>query len=54
MRNYFESENRFKMLTKSKPEIAKNLFQQAQEDINIRYKHFEFLAGKNKEEEKHD
>jgi len=54
VRNYFESENRFKMLTKSKPEIAKNLFQQAQEDINIRYKHFEFLAGKNKEEEKHD
>jgi pyruvate-ferredoxin/flavodoxin oxidoreductase len=54
VRNYFESENRFKMLTKSKPEIAKDLFKQAQEDINVRYKHFEFLAGKNKEEEKHD
>ncbi len=54
VRNYFESENRFKMLTKSNPEMAKNLFEQAQEDIKERYKHFEFLAGISKQEETHD
>ncbi len=54
VRGYLESENRFKMLTKSKPEIARNLFKQAQEDVDRRYKHFEFLAGKTKEEFQND
>lgn len=53
VRNYFESENRFKMLTKSRPEAAKELFRQAQEDIQKRYSYFEFLSGKKKEEDHH-
>jgi pyruvate-ferredoxin/flavodoxin oxidoreductase len=51
VRAYLESENRFKMLTKSKPEVARALFKQAQEDVERRYKHFEFLARKTKEEQ---
>jgi pyruvate-ferredoxin/flavodoxin oxidoreductase len=37
-------ENRFKMLTKSDPERARMLFQQAQEDADRRFKRFEYLA----------
>jgi pyruvate-ferredoxin/flavodoxin oxidoreductase len=39
-------ENRFKMLTKSKPEAAKKLLAQAQEDVNIRYQMYEYLAAR--------
>jgi pyruvate-ferredoxin/flavodoxin oxidoreductase len=42
--DYLLSENRFKMLTKSKPEDAKKFFAQAQVDADRRWKFYEFLA----------
>lgn len=39
-------ENRFKMLTKSKPADAKELLAQAQEDVNTRYAMYEYLAAR--------
>jgi pyruvate-ferredoxin/flavodoxin oxidoreductase len=44
LQDYLLSENRFKMLTKSKPEEAKKLFAQAQVDADRRWKFYEFLA----------
>ena len=38
-------ENRFKMLTKSDPQHAKELFRQAQIDADRRYKRYEHLAA---------
>ena len=40
------SENRFKMLTRSKPEDAKKLLKQAQEDVNTRWQMYQYLAAK--------
>ena len=37
-------ENRFKMLTKSKPELAKNLLQAAQAQVNARWQLYQYLA----------
>jgi pyruvate-ferredoxin/flavodoxin oxidoreductase len=45
--DYLLSENRFKMLTKSKPEEAKKLFAQAQVDADRRWKFYQFLNGRN-------
>jgi pyruvate-ferredoxin/flavodoxin oxidoreductase len=45
--DYLMSENRFKMLTKSKPEDAKKFFAQAQTDADRRWKYYQFLAGRN-------
>jgi len=42
---YMEMENRFKMLMKSKPDLAKQYMHQAQKDAELRYKHFEYLAA---------
>jgi pyruvate-ferredoxin/flavodoxin oxidoreductase len=39
-------ENRFKMLTKSKPEIAKRLLQEAQAEVDARWKMYEYLADR--------
>ena len=39
-------ENRFKMLTKSKPEDAKRLLQEAQHDINTRWQMYQYLAAR--------
>jgi pyruvate-ferredoxin/flavodoxin oxidoreductase len=44
LQDYLLSENRFKMLTKSRPEEAKKLFAQAQGDVDRRWKFYEFLA----------
>ena len=44
--NYLNSENRFKMLTKSKPEIAKELFKQVQVDVDARFKYYQYLADR--------
>jgi pyruvate-ferredoxin/flavodoxin oxidoreductase len=44
--DYLLSENRFKMLTKSKPEEAKKLFAQAQVDADRRWKFYQFLYGR--------
>ncbi len=42
--DYFKLEQRFKMLEKSEPRTAKELFGQAQEDVNARRALYEFLA----------
>ncbi|NJM72725.1 MAG: pyruvate:ferredoxin (flavodoxin) oxidoreductase, partial [Scytonema sp. RU_4_4] len=43
---YMYLENRFKMLTKSHPEQAKQLLQQVQQDVNIRWKLYQYLAAR--------
>ncbi|GBE93264.1 pyruvate:ferredoxin (flavodoxin) oxidoreductase [Nostoc cycadae] len=40
-------ENRFKMLTKSKPEIAKQLLEQAQAEVDARWQMYQYLAQQN-------
>ena len=44
LQDYLLSENRFKMLTKSKPEEAKRLFAMAQMDADRRWKFYQFLS----------
>ena len=39
-------ENRFKMLTKSKPELAKNLLQAAQAQVDARWRLYQYLADR--------
>jgi pyruvate-ferredoxin/flavodoxin oxidoreductase len=39
-------ENRFKMLVKSKPQLAKQYMDQAQKDAEYRWKHFQYLAAR--------
>jgi pyruvate-ferredoxin/flavodoxin oxidoreductase len=46
VQDYLLSENRFKMLTKSKPEEAKKLFAMAQVDADHRWKFYEYLSGR--------
>ncbi len=46
LEKYMYMENRFKMLTKSKPEEAKRLLQEAQDDVNARWKLYEYLAAR--------
>ena len=45
--DYFKLENRFKMLDKTNPGAAKELFDQAQADVNSRRTFYEFLAARN-------
>ncbi len=52
MQDYLLSENRFKMLTKSKPEEAKRLFQMAQLDAERRFKFYQYLAGRDADSQK--
>jgi pyruvate-ferredoxin/flavodoxin oxidoreductase len=47
VQDYLMSENRFKMLTKSKPEDAKKFFAQAQVDADRRWSYYQFMAGRN-------
>jgi pyruvate-ferredoxin/flavodoxin oxidoreductase len=42
---YMYMENRFKMLTKSNPEDAKQLLKEAQEDVDTRWRLYQHLAG---------
>ena len=42
-------ENRFKMLMKSKPDLAKKYLKQAQQDAEMRFKHFQYLAARDGE-----
>ncbi|HVO32384.1 MAG TPA: pyruvate:ferredoxin (flavodoxin) oxidoreductase [Elusimicrobiota bacterium] len=44
--DYFLRENRFKMLTKSHPDDAKELWDQAQKDADARWKLYDYLANK--------
>ncbi|ACB50304.1 pyruvate oxidoreductase [Crocosphaera subtropica ATCC 51142] len=39
-------ENRFKMLARSKPDAAKKLLKQAQEDVNTRWQMYQYLAAR--------
>ncbi|WP_414549720.1 pyruvate:ferredoxin (flavodoxin) oxidoreductase [Anabaena sp. CCY 0017] len=39
-------ENRFKMLTKSKPEVAKHLLAQAQAEVDARWQMYQYLANR--------
>jgi pyruvate-ferredoxin/flavodoxin oxidoreductase len=41
---FLQQQTRFKMLTKSRPENAKRLWEQAQQDAEIRYRLYEYLA----------
>ena len=43
---YMDSENRFRMLKKSKAEVAKELYQMAQDIANDRYKMYQYLADR--------
>ncbi|WP_277877211.1 MULTISPECIES: hypothetical protein [Nostocaceae] len=40
-------ENRFKMLAKRKPEIAKQLLEQAQAEVDARWQMYQYLAERN-------
>ncbi len=42
---YMMMETRFKMLAKSKPQLAKKYAKQAQIDAELRFKHFQYLAA---------
>ena len=44
--DYLMSENRFKMLTKSKPEDAKRYFEQAQLDAETRFQLYAYMASR--------
>jgi len=46
VQDFLQSENRFKMLTKSKPEDAKRFFAQGQADSDKRWKFYQFMAGR--------
>ena len=43
---YMYMENRFKMLTVSRPEVAKQLLQEAQQDVTARWSMYEYLAAR--------
>ncbi len=43
---YMNMENRFKMLMKSKPTLAKKYMAAAQEDAEMRFKHFQYMAAR--------
>ena len=47
VQDYMGMETRFKMLTKSKPEDAKELWKQAQHDVEVRYRFYEYMAQRN-------
>ncbi|MEW6156125.1 MAG: pyruvate:ferredoxin (flavodoxin) oxidoreductase [Verrucomicrobiota bacterium] len=47
--NYLQLENRFRMLTKSKPEEARKFFQQAQWDAQARWEFYQHLAARGHE-----
>ncbi|MFH1278197.1 MAG: pyruvate:ferredoxin (flavodoxin) oxidoreductase [Candidatus Eisenbacteria bacterium] len=46
VKDYMYMENRFRMLTKSKPEEAKRLLAAAQQDVNTRWAYYSYLAGR--------
>jgi pyruvate-ferredoxin/flavodoxin oxidoreductase len=45
VKEYMDMENRFKMLSLSQPDQAKRLQAEAQEDVDRRWKYYEFLAS---------
>jgi pyruvate-ferredoxin/flavodoxin oxidoreductase len=51
VQDFMNMETRFKMLTKSNPEEAKHLWQQAQDDAETRYRLYEYLAQRKSDKE---
>ena len=51
LQDFLLMETRFQMLTKSKPEDAKYLWEQAQHDAEVRYRLYEYLAQRKAEKE---
>ena len=51
VQDYLMSENRFKMLTKSKPEDAKRFMEQAQKDAEARWQLYSYMAARKPAEE---
>jgi len=49
VQDFLQQQTRFKMLTKSKPENAKLLWQQAQDDADVRFALYEYLAQRKNE-----
>jgi pyruvate-ferredoxin/flavodoxin oxidoreductase len=50
VRDFLQQQMRFKMLLKSKPEDAKRLWKQAQQDAEIRYQLYEYLGQRKPEQ----
>jgi pyruvate-ferredoxin/flavodoxin oxidoreductase len=50
LKDYTYMETRYKMLVKSNPEVAEKLMEQAQQDVNVKWKQYEQLALAGKEE----
>jgi pyruvate-ferredoxin/flavodoxin oxidoreductase len=46
VQDYLLSENRFKMLAKGKPDESRRFFEEAQADVDRRWKFYQFLAGR--------
>ena len=44
VKDFMQQQTRFQMLAKSKPEDAQRLWQQAQQDVEVRYRLYEYLA----------
>jgi pyruvate-ferredoxin/flavodoxin oxidoreductase len=44
VKDYLQQQTRFQMLTKSKPEDARRLWEQAQHDTEVRYRFYEYMA----------
>jgi pyruvate-ferredoxin/flavodoxin oxidoreductase len=49
--DFMQMETRFKMLTKSRPEEAKLLWQEAQYDATTRFRLYEYLAQRKSDKE---
>ena len=49
LESYLTLENRFKMLTKTHPDVARRLFAEAQNDVNARWRMYEYLAARTTE-----
>jgi len=49
VQEYLLQQTRFKMLTKSKPEVAEKLWKLAQQDAEQRYRYYEYLANRKTE-----
>ena len=49
VQEFLQQQTRFKMLTKSKPEDAKRLWKQAQHDVEVRYRMYEYMAQRKEE-----
>jgi pyruvate-ferredoxin/flavodoxin oxidoreductase len=43
---FLQMENRFRMLTKSNPDAAREFFKQAQKDVRVRFDLYQHLAGR--------